>query len=200
MVGVVALAALVELAAPSFLEARIEERVRERTRDVAVVDAEVGSFPVVTRLLATGRIRRMTLTLDQLVRQRLTFATVRLSFEGLELDRSALLEHQQVELRDIETGMLTAELTAEALSDLVGVPVELRSGQVSFEVAGTTLTAQPEIRGRTLRLAGRRVAALSVTLPQEFASCTPSLEVRLGRMVLSCRLEELPSLLMAASR
>lgn len=198
VVGVVTLAVVVELAAPSFFEARTEQRVRERTRDVAVVDVEVDSFPVVTRLLTTGRIRHMTLTLEQLVRQRVTFASVRLSVEGLELDRSALLQRQEVDLRDIETGMLTVELTAQALSDLVGAPVELRPGQVSVKVAGRTVTSQPEIRGRTLRLAGRQVAPLSLLLPEEMATCIPSLEVQVGRMVLSCRIEELPSLLTAA--
>lgn len=177
----------------------MEERVRERTRDVAGFSADVDSFPVVTRLLVTGRIRHMTLTLDRLVRQRVTFATVRLTVEGLELDRDRLLRHQEIEVRDMETGMLTAELTDDVLSDLVGAPVELRPGQVSVILGGTAVTAQPEIRGRTLRLGGRRATALSVTLPEELASCNPDLVVQLGRMLLSCRLQELPSLLRGAS-
>ncbi|MDP8929997.1 MAG: DUF2993 domain-containing protein [Actinomycetota bacterium] len=200
VVSVVALAAGVELVAPSVVEARIEERVRERTRDVAGVSADVDSFPIVARLLTTGRIRHMTLTLDQLVRQRVTFATVRFSVEGLELDRDVLLRRQEVELRDIETGMLTAELTAAVISNLVGAPVELRPGQVSVTLGGTTVTAQPEIRDRTLRLSGRRATALRVTLPEELATCTPDVEVQLGRMVLSCRIQELPSLLKGANR
>lgn len=193
------LAAVLELVAPAVVEARIEERVRERTREVAGVSADVDSFPVVTRLLVTGRIRHMTLTLDRLVSQRVTFATVRLTVEGLELDRDVLLRQQEIELRDMETGVLTAELTAEVLSDLVGAPVELRPGQVSVTLGGTAVPAQPEIRDRTLRLGGRRITALSVTLPEELESCTPDLVVQRGRMLLSCRLQELPSLLRDAS-
>ncbi|MDQ3931399.1 MAG: DUF2993 domain-containing protein [Actinomycetota bacterium] len=197
--GVVVVAAVVELVAPSVIEARMEERVRERTREVAGVSAEVDSFPVVTRLLMTGRIRHVTLTLDQVVRQRVTFATVRLTLEGLELDRDVLLRHQEVDPRDIESGMLTAELTAAVLSDLVDAPVELRPGQVSVTLGGTEVTVQPEIRDRTLRLGGRRVTALSLPLPEELATCSPDLVVQLGRLLFSCRLQELPSMLKGAS-
>ncbi len=192
---VITVAVVVELAASSFFEARMEKRVRERIRDVGAVSVDVDSFPLVTRLVTTGRIRRMTLTLEQLVRQRVSFASVRLHVEGLELDRDELLRSRVVELREIDSGLLMAELTAEDLSDLAGVPLEMRPGRVSLKVAGTALVAQPEIRGRTLRLTGRRIPALSLALPEEFASCTPDIEVQLGRMLLSCRIQKVPSLL-----
>lgn len=189
LVGVAAL--VVELIAPQLAASSIEDHVRTQTDDVVGVSAEVGSFPVVTRLLATGRVQRLAVALDEVAAQQLTFASVHLELHGVELDRDALL-NGDVRVRGMRGGQATAVLDGNALTEALGVPVRVEDDRVFVEVAGTEVQVPLESQGRTLALPP---GLPDITLP-DLLSCT---DVRTaledGRVQLSCTLEEVPFIL-----
>lgn len=137
LVVLLAVAALaVELVAPQLASARIEERVQEQTAGALDVSAQVGPFPVVTRLLATNKVPRLSVTIDEVVGQQLPVAAVRFELDGVTLDRDALLGGD-VRVRDIDRGRVTAVLDPNALTDALGVPVRIEDGALVVEIAGT---------------------------------------------------------------
>lgn len=192
LVLLVALAALgVELVAPQLAASSIEDHVRAQTEGAVGVSADVGPFPVVTRLLATERVQRLGVTLDEVAAQQLTFASVRLELRGVELDRNELL-NGNVRVRGMQDGQATAVLDTNALTDALGVPVRIEDGRLVAEVAGTEIAVPLESQGRTLGLPS---GLPDIALP-DLVTCTDvSTVVEDDRIELSCTLQEIPSIL-----
>lgn len=189
VVAVLALA--IELIAPRLAASSIEDHVRAQTEGAAGVSADVGTFPVVTRLLATERVRRLGVTFDELAGQQLTFASVRLELRGVQLDREALLAGD-VRVRGMQGGQATATLDADALSQGVGAPVRIEGERVFVEVAGTEVEVPTVIQGRALALPAGLPA---ITLP-DLVPCTDiAAAAQDGRIQLSCTLDDVPHVL-----
>lgn len=192
LVVLLAVAALaVELVAPQLASARIEERVQEQTAGVVGVSAHVGPFPVVSRLLATNEVARMSVTIDEIVGQQLPVAAVRFELEGVTLDRDALLSGE-VRVREIDRGRVTAVLDPNVLTDALGVPVRIEDGALVVGIAGTEQRLPLALEGRALRLpAGLPDLVLPDILP-----CAPDETATSGdRIELSCTIDVPPAFL-----
>lgn len=196
IVVLVLAAALVaaEIAAPPFVEARIEEQVRTRTRELAAVEADVDSFPLLTRTLVTGKVSRLTVNLREVLHQELRITAVRLLLRGIELDRGALLQGE-ARLRDIERGEVTLELSGSALTAALGVPVEVRRGAAVVQRAGALLGVDLVADGGELLLRGPAGLSLRAPLPGDLMPCAPDVEVLGDRILLTCSFEGIPPLL-----
>lgn len=200
VVGLVLLAAVgaAEALAPPFVEARVEDQVRERTRGVTGVRADVGSFPLVTRVLLTGEVSSLTVHLEEVARQRLRVVDVAVSMRGIALDRGALLGGE-VEVTGIDRGALTASIPEEALASALGVPVTLGPDQVSATAGGQEVTADLTVEGTDLVLAGAAGLDARVALPADILPCTPDVDVTADAVELSCLFEEVPDVLVRAA-
>lgn len=178
LVVVVAVAWLVgELAVVPIAEGRIEQRVAELNRDAAIVGAGIDSFPLVSRLIFTGRVANVTLTLERVARARLTFAEIRFELSGIEVDRSTLF-HRQPRVTAIDRGSITAKIDAGALGDIASA-------------AGLT----PRVRGRSLV-----VGPLSFPIPSDLVPCQPEVEVAGRDVIVSCTIDEVPKVLLDAAQ
>lgn len=181
----------VELVAPRLAADAIEEHVRERTDGLVGVSAEVGTFPVVARLLATRKVSRLDVSLDEVAGQQLSFAEVRFALEGVTLDRDALLGGA-VRVHDVDGGRVTAVIDVNAIAEALGVPVRLEGDTLVAEVAGSRIEVPLALEGRGLRLpAGLPPLALPELVP-----CAPTeTEVREDRIELSCEVTGVPVIL-----
>lgn len=181
----------VELIAPQLAAASIEENVREQTTGVAGVSADVGRFPVVIRLLATERVQRVGVTLDEVAAQQLTFTSVRFELRGVRLDRDAL-RRGDVRVTGMQGGQVTATLDVEALSAAFGVPVRVEDGSLIATVGGADVEVPLALEGRTLATpAGLSSLALPDLVP--CASVEPV--VTDDRVEVSCALDGVPAFL-----
>ncbi len=178
----------VELVAPRVAESRIEERAAQRTADVARVDADVRSFPMVTRLLLTGRVNRLDVTLEEVSRQRLTFASIRFEFHGVLMDRGALAQ-REARIEDIDRGRIVGELLEGDLAAALGAAFELLPGEVAVGMEDRRLTIGREGR-----------PGLSVPIPDDLFPCDPSAELQDGAVVISCTIHEVPAQFADAAR
>ena len=191
-----AVAVLVEVFSPGVVEERIEERVENRVPDATTVDASLDSFPFVTRLSLTGRVRELTVDLEGVERAGLAFARISVELQGIQLDRTALYD-SDFRLESIDEGAITAEFTEEALSAAVGTEVQLEPGQAVVTVAGQEIAAPVEVSGGNLVLSG---GAFSVPLPtSDLFPCDLEGEVLAGRARLTCGVDEVPPLLLRAA-
>lgn len=195
VVGIVVLLALgaliVEMIAPRLAATSIEDHVRDRTTGVLGISAEVGPFPVVTRLLATDKVPRVRITLDEVAGQGLTFVWVSFDLEGVQLDRDALLGGA-VRVRGIDRGRVTAAVDVNTLAEAAGVPIRVEGGTLVAEIAGADIPLPLALEGRTLRLPPGLPA---VVLP-EVVPCAPTeTAVRESRIELACTIDRTPPIL-----
>lgn len=179
-----------EIVAPPFVEARVEDQFAERTEGAARIAADVASFPLVTRVAATGEVRQLDVRLDEVARQQLTLATVRLTLEGIRLDRGGLLGGQ-VQVKSIDRGEVTAEISQSALAEALGVPARLEPGGIVLDAVSGDLAGELG----ALVVSGLPGAASSLPLPEDLIPCAPTVEVNGETLVLRCTFDEVPEAL-----
>lgn len=192
---VVAAGLVAEVLTPRLVEARIEERVADNTEGRVTVEANVQSFPFLPGLAVDGKIRRLTLTLDDVFGQQLP-ADASFGLEGIHLNRRALLEGT-VEVRDVDRGTVTVEVTEQTLSDALGVPVDIRPDAVVLSPAGVSVEADLAVEAGNVVISAAEVGGLDVPLPENLP-CEPVLEQEEGLVRLSCGFEGLPAILAQA--
>lgn len=192
---VVAAALVAEVLAPRLVEARIEERVADNTEGQATVEANIQSFPFLPGLAIDGKIRRLTLTLQDVFGQQLP-ADASFELEGIHLNRQALLEGT-VEVRDVDRGSVSVEVTEQTLSDALGVPVDIRPEAVVLNPAGASVEADLATQAGNVVVSAAGVGGLQVPLPENLP-CEPVLDQEEGLVRLSCAFEGLPAILAAA--
>ncbi|MGH2760417.1 MAG: LmeA family phospholipid-binding protein [Actinomycetota bacterium] len=166
-----------ELTVVPIAEGRIEQRVAELNRDAANVNANIDSFPLVSRLVFTGRVNEVTLTLERVARARLTFAEVRFALEGIEVDRATLLQRQP-KVTAIDRGTITAVIDTGVLGNVA-----------------SALRLNPRVRGRTLV-----VGLLSFPIPSDLVPCQPEVRVEDNDVIVSCTIDEVPEVLLDAAQ
>lgn len=192
---VVAAGLVAEILTPRLVEARIEERVADNTEGQVNVEANVESLPFLPGVATEGRIRRLTVTLDQVFGQELP-AEASFGLEGIYLDRQALLEGR-VQVRDVDRGTLSVEVTEQTLSNALGVPVDIRPDAVVLSPAGASVEADLATRAGNVVISAAGVGGLEVPLPDDLP-CEPVLEQEEGLVRLSCGFEGLPAILALA--
>jgi hypothetical protein len=172
--GVAAEAAVIPLA-----ESKLEQQVGERTDGEAAVSADIDSFPMITRVLLTGRVKELSVTLEQVARQTLTFTDVRFDVFGIEVDRPAILR-REVKITAIDSGTVTATLDLGRLGTIVS-----RLG--SF--LGTDVRVEDGVL---------RVGSASFPIDASLFPCAPDANVEGEKVTLSCTIDEVPEALLDA--
>lgn len=178
LIVLVALWVVGELAAAPVAERVIEQEVKTRYRDAATVEVDIDSFPLVSRVALTEKIRELTVTLDRIARQTITYAKVRFELFGIVVDRSATLRGDP-RVKEIDRGVVTATIDAAVLEGI------------------------PSLAGADVRVDGwvLNVGAASVVIDRELVPCDPQARVEGDSVILSCEIDEVPeSLLEAAQR
>lgn len=175
LVLVAGLGGVAEVAAPMLVEARVEQRVEERTDGQSRVDADAGAFPFLPGLLLDGEMDHLSITLTEIGGVEVPLARVTFALEGILLDRDALFRGE-TEVTDIESGRVTA------LIDEGGVDpgVDLSPGQV-------------EVLDGVVGLPGMEAALPPVMMP-----CTPEATSSEDGVALTCTFEHVPEVLVRA--
>lgn len=175
VLGVIWAAAEVSLA--TLAEGKIEERVAARTEGEATVVADLNSFPLATRVLLTGMVKELEVTMEDVHQLQLTFAEVSITAEGIEVDRNAILS-QEVRITAIDRGTITATIDASAL------PPVARQALAAARIEGRTLVLGP----------------ISFELARDVLPCDPDASVGDQRVILTCTIEEVPEALLDAAQ
>jgi hypothetical protein len=156
--------------------------------------ATISSFPFLGRLFVQQRVEKIHLHVTDLSVDRLVFATVDVRLDGVHVDRSRLIQDQDVRLRSIDRGTVVAEVTSEELSAALGNPVRIAAGGVDVEVLGKRVHADVQVRDNRLSL---QVAGLSVpafAIPRtSLLPCLDHLQALDGRLHFSCTLDGVPA-------
>lgn len=175
-------------------ESQLRDRVSEAAGPAGETTARIESFPFLGRLLTAGDVSRIRVASADVTVEGLTLARVAVDLRDVTIDRDRLFSEQKVVLTDLGSGTATAEVTAEQLSERLGVDVTLEQGRARVRVAGQTVTATASVSDNQLRLsvAGLSVPALRIPrLP--LLPCVADAEILPGRILLSCSVDEVPA-------
>ncbi|CAN5706554.1 hypothetical protein BH20ACT2_BH20ACT2_12800 [soil metagenome] len=198
LVIVVVAAALVDVLIRKAMEDSAEERIRDEVSDIAGAAVDIESFPFVGRLAIGGSVPRITVTLDQVVRQQVAVAELRARIDGVTLDRGRLLDGE-VLITGLDEVVVSATVVEAAFDAFTPPGVDLRfvPGRVEAVAAGVTVSAELALEGGSLRVdVEGAVPAFSVPLPLgSLLPCEPELEVGDGEIELSCTSEVLHEVL-----
>lgn len=188
-----------EVLVPPRLEGAIEDRVAQRVPEAGSVSAELDSFPVVARGLATGQVQRLIVTLDEVAHPDVTVSSVEIDVNGIEVSRRAIVEGE-LDLERVDRATLTAMVSEDDLEEALtggNVDLRLRPGRVEATLAGQTVGSDVTVaEGRVIFDLGPLPDA-RVSLPgPELFPCPLEGEAVEGALRLTCTLEQLPDYLL----
>lgn len=209
---VVVLALVADLVAGSWVQSQLASRARSAT-GAGSSSAQVGNFPFLYRLLATGSVPRVDVELGEVPAGPLRLSSVDLALSRVRVSRHALVMDRRVQVVGVARGTVTVTLTAADLSGALHRPVRiLADGRITATVAGLVVQLQPSVASGNvvvLRLGaslasgagGIALPSLRIRLPSSTLPCAVVLAVASGAVRLSCTVDRVPSaLLQEASR
>ena len=180
--------------ARSVAESQLRDRVSEAAAPAGETTARIESFPFLGRLLTAGDVSRIRVASADVTVEGLTLARVAVDLRGVEIDRDRLFSEQKVVLTDLGSGTATAEVTAEQLSERLGVDVTLEQGRARVRVAGQTVTATASVSDNVLRLAVSGLSVPALRIPRlPLLPCVADAEILPGRIRLWCSVDEVPA-------
>lgn len=192
-----------DVAARSFVEGKVDERAREEAPAGSRVDASVGSFPFLPSLLLTGTVSKASVHLENIAAGVLVFAQVDLELRGVRIDRSYLIQEGKARIHRIDKGVVSAEITAEAIEKILRVPVRMAQGTITLTVAGREIPVTPKVSATgQLTLEGNGLSRVfSLKIPKtDYVPCVGQVTILAGRMRLSCEIDEVPPALIDAAQ
>lgn len=194
LVVLLAVGAAADLGTQKLLESRIEAEIEgaDRTIDVGNVVADIDSFPFLLQLGARGEVDHFSLRLEELVTPGVTFAVLQIDVDGVNFDRSVLL-NASVQVQRLDRATIKAEITEDAASAAVGVPVTFTPGTATVQVAGQARPAQVTMADGDITLAAEGIGELTITITESnYFPCVPEATVKQAKVVLRCTATELP--------
>lgn len=197
VVVLVLLGAALDVGTRLVLQNRVESEIEGADEQIEVgnVEAEVGSFPFLPGLGLRGEVNHLSLRLEDLVTSGVTFSVFQITVDGLTFDRSVLL-NAQVQVQQLDQAVIKAEITEEAASEAVGVPVTFTPGAATVQVAGQSRPATLTLADGDLILSADGVGELTIPLSEsDYFPCVPEAQVKQAKVVLRCTADELPAVL-----
>ena len=192
----------VDLAAKRAAEQQLADVTHRAVAAAGPTSAQIDSFPFLGRLVVAGRVARVRVRQVGVAAGPLRFGAVSVDLHGVSVDRDRLLRRREVELTGIDRGTVTAELTQEAVSAVLGVQVTFAGGRATARVGGVAVSVAPSSEDGALLLRPAAGRALRLALPPvPLLPCVDRVAVGDGRAVLACTVHDVPpELLRAVSR
>lgn len=199
---VVALLGVGDVAARAYIETKVDARAQAEAPPGSKVDASIGGFPFVPRLLLASTISHVGVHIENLDATVITFATVDIDLKGVELDRSKMFA-RKARITSIDSGTVEVVISQEALSDALHVPVKIAEGVVSVTVLGKSLPVTPGVDASgSLTLQADGIArTFTLKIPKtDYVPCIGDVTVLAGRIRFSCEIQEIPPALLDAAQ
>jgi hypothetical protein len=175
---------VVDLLTKSYVEGRVEDEFRGAAQvEADEVSFSMDSFPFLAKLAFSSEVSA-TLELEGVEDRGVTIDRFILEVDALTFDRDSAFAGD-VEVTGVDQATVSLDLGASAISDLIGLPVEIR-GDGTVLVDG--VDAQVTMDGDALSVQG---ATIDLNL-QRYFPCSPEVDVQDDFVHLGCTTDELP--------
>ncbi|MGH1349103.1 MAG: LmeA family phospholipid-binding protein [Nannocystales bacterium] len=153
----------------------------------------IESFPFVLRVLNDGSVEQLEVSMRSLESNGVRVDEAKLTIEGLVLDRDALLDDHEIKLVSIEQARVDAWVSAEDLSRVAKLPVEIEEGEVSVTYRGKEYTGTAKVSKHAVLLLVDGVPPILSPLPStDLLPCEPDLDIDGDRIHVACTVDEVP--------
>ena len=194
LAALLGLLALADVGVRVWAENQVAAGLNRQLDGVASVDVGFSGFPFVGRALLFGEVDQVSVTLEEVERTELTFATVGMRLRGIVIDRGALAGDRQVRFEDVDGGDAFAELSQTELRRVTGLELTLEPGVVKISAAGQTVRAAVTVQEGALVVQPPGAPAISVPVPTfDFLPCVAKATVLTGRIRVGCSLDTIPA-------
>ncbi|MBV1862712.1 MAG: DUF2993 domain-containing protein [Nannocystaceae bacterium] len=153
----------------------------------------IESFPFVLRVLNDGSVEQLQVSMRSLESTGVRVDEVKLTIEGLVLDRDALFNDHEIRLVEIEQATIDAWVSAEDLTKVAKLPVKIEDGEVSVTVRGKEYKGTARVSKHAVLLLVDGVPPILSPLPStELLPCDPTLDIDGDRIHVACTVDEVP--------
>jgi hypothetical protein len=182
-----------DFAARAYAESRTQAEVNRQSSAGLDVRVHIRSFPFVPRLLLGGHVQRVTATAADVQQGPVTIHNLQLDLHDVRIDRRQSVNQRRVFLESIGHGSMSGEVTADSLSQALGVHIELVDGAIQVDVAGHTVRANVAMNNGVLTLGVAGISLPSVSVPiGGLLPCRPSATQDGDRIKVSCAFTTIP--------
>ena len=158
------------------------------------VKVHIHSFPFLGRLLVRGEVSQVRASAVDVQEGQVTLHHLELDIHDVVIDRSRMLTSQRLYLRGTGRGSASADLTADALSNALGTPVQVVDGAVEITVAGQRVRADVATDQGMLALKVAGLTLPSFTIPTGgLLPCHPKATFAGDRIPLACTVTAVPA-------
>lgn len=184
------------------VESRAADAARDRLPGVGSVTTDIGSFPFVPRLLLTGDVTKFVLNIEDVRRDPLPLARLRVDVRDISISRDSLVKADQIHIKDVGSATITAAIDLETLqsfAETLGLTVTLDNGVLNLSALGTTAAATVKIDNGAVVVAAGTLPLLVLPLPnQDLMPCSITAVVGIAGVELSCTTDHLPQVVIDA--
>jgi hypothetical protein len=150
----------------------------------------ISSFPFVGRLITSGTVPKLTVDVNGVQVDGVTFGAIDLVVHQLKVDKSQLTSAKVV-LESISSGSVTAQLPQASIDQKLGQDLSLGAGTVSLD--GVTVTPVVTVSANEVNLGLPGLPSVSVPIPQlSLLPCVGAAVIVPGALQVSCALTSLP--------
>ena len=190
---IAALLVAADLTARSVAEQELVRRVQTAVPEAGAASVHIPSFPFLPRLLASGTVPRLDAEVRDVTVKQVRFDFIAVELHGVRLDRDQLTRNRSIVLRDIVRGQVRGEVQQRALTDVLGVPVQLEDGRAAVRIAGVTLGADISITDGSLTISGLGITLPTLDLTGPLLPCIADAVILSGRVSLTCDFTQIPA-------
>ncbi len=176
------------------LRQRVISRVQTATSGSAgPVSASISSFPFLGRLLVSGEISQVDVSVHDVTVRGVTFASAGVRLRSVHIDLDSLLDDRRVALESIDHGTAVVEIAGSEISRLLGVPVVLDADRARVRVGGALVDVSVRVEGSSLvvEAGGLTLPAIEIP-PLPLVACLSGTEILAGRVRLTCEVDQVP--------
>jgi len=193
-------------AARVWAEGKLRDRAAAYYPPSTSASASIRSFPFLGRLLASGTVPEVTLSMQDVRYGLVLVSTLTFDLHSVEIDRGELIKGH-VRLLDVGQVRIEARLDGTSIGRALGVDLRLGDGviQLQKQVQGVKVSATAKVTftGNVVRIEPIKVqgaavppAALTVSykIPgAELLPCKADVRVVAGAVILSCTVNDVPA-------
>jgi len=202
LIVLLAVLAGVDLVARNIAEQQVVDQVKSELPANSHVSASIPAFPFVPRIVFWGSVPKVKVRATGVAGRPLSLAAVDVSVTGVEINRHSLWSHRRVDLIAVDKGTVGADVTQNALTDVLHIPVQIGSGRVTIVVSGQTLTAVPSINANhqlVLTPVGGGPVQMIGLGQADLIPCAAKVQVQETKLRVSCTFDHIPGAFVRAA-
>jgi hypothetical protein len=193
-------------AARVWAEGKLRDRAAAYYPPSASSSASIRSFPFLGRLLASGNVPEVTLSMQDVRYGLVLVSTLTFDLHSVEIDRGELVKGH-LRLLDVGQGRIEARLDGTSIGRALGVDLRFGDGviQLQKQVQGVKVSATAKVtfsgnvvRVEPIKVQGAAVPAAALTLSYmipgaQLLPCKADVRVVPGAVILSCAVSDVPA-------